>query len=347
MKVAIVGFGTAGGARLSGYRSVPGADVAAIVEPAPERRRVAAEQLPYGRVVASLDELLAQGGIDVVDVCTPPAYHVPLAHRALTAGCHVICEKPVAVSLADAQELIGTARSHGRLLYPSHNYGTSPMMRLLRQAVDGGIGRLESARFQILRDRHARGVRGFRPDWRRSRELAGGGILLDHGTHCVYMALRLFGELPAKISCTVGRPEGAPDAVDEEAAVRMDFGSAVCDIELSWRAGLRANHYSVTGTDGFLRIDDDRVTAEGPDGPRTLDLASPSRDQTHLDWFPPMFADFRQTLADPGRWHVPADEIAGTARVIETAYRSAAAGGAPLALDGDPSRPGLPTESPA
>lgn len=331
MKVAIVGFGTAGGARLSGYRSVTGAEVVAVAEPSPERRLRAAGQLPDGRVVASLGELLVQGGIDVVDVCSPPAFHVPLAREALSAGCHVICEKPVAVRLDDALGLIRVAEKSERLLYPSHNYGTSPMMRLLKDAASGGIGKPELVRFRILRERHARGADGYSPDWRRSRDLAGGGILLDHGTHCVYMALRLFGNLPERISCRVERPAGDPGAVDEVAHLRMEFAGALCEIELSWRGDRRTNHYSVTGPDGHLRIDDDTVSGRGPDGVWSSTLTSPSRDQTHLEWFPPMFEDFRETLGRPERWRVPAEEISGTARIIETAYRSADAGGVPLA----------------
>ncbi|WP_228972962.1 Gfo/Idh/MocA family protein [Streptomyces sp. DH12] len=330
--VAVVGFGTAGGARLSGYGSVPGAEVAAVVDPSPERRAQAARLLPHGRVLASLDELTAPGGpaVDVVDVCTPPAFHGPLTRAALAAGLHVVCEKPVAARGAEARELTALAAARGRLLFPSHNYGTSPLMRTLREAVDGGVGRLESATFRVLRDRHARGVPGYAPDWRRSPDLAGGGILLDHGTHCVYMALRLFGRAPVKLSCDVERPGGDPSAVDEAARLRLDFGDARCDIELSWISGERSNHYSVSGSSGWLRVDDGEVSARTAAGPWRRSLVSPSKDQTHLEWFAPMYEDFRRVLADPLLWDGPAREIVDTARVVEAAYASADAGGRPV-----------------
>ncbi|MFI6638941.1 Gfo/Idh/MocA family protein [Streptomyces sp. NPDC050504] len=352
VSVAVVGFGTAGGGRLSGYGAVPGVEVTAVVDPSPERRGQAARLLPGGRVFASYEELAASGDtrVDVVDVCTPPALHDRLTRAALTAGRHVICEKPVAVRGAQARELIALARERGRLLFPSHNYGTSPLMRTLRGAIDGGpaetgatgatgatgngadgpgggIGRLESATFRILRDRHARGVPGFAPDWRRSAELAGGGILLDHGTHCVYMALRLFGRAPAKLSCTVERPGGDPGAVDEAARLRLDFGDGTCDIELSWTSGERSNHYAVSGSDGALSIDDGEVTGRGRAGEWRRSLVSPSKDQTHLEWFAPMYEDFRRVLASPDLWDGPAGEIEDTARIVEAAYASAASGG--------------------
>ncbi|MGW2262229.1 Gfo/Idh/MocA family protein [Streptomyces sp. NPDC004749] len=336
MRVAIVGFGTAGTARLSGYRSVEDAEVVAVVEPSEERRGAAARLLTGGRVSATLDELFASGGpdaVDVVDVCSPPVFHVPLTRAALAAGRHVICEKPVAVRAEEARGLAREAAARGRLLFPSHNYGTSPVMRTLREAVaDRRIGRLESATFRVLRDRHARGVPGYAPDWRRSRALAGGGILLDHGTHCVYMALRLFGRAPEKLSCTVVRPGGDPDAVDEAARLRLEFGDARCDIELSWTGGERSNHYGVAGSAGLVRIDDGRVTVRSADGVRRYALVSPSKDQTHLEWFPPMYADFRRILADPALWHEPAREIVDTARVVETAYLSAAEDGRVMPL---------------
>ncbi|MFD6337877.1 Gfo/Idh/MocA family protein [Streptomyces sp. NPDC060131] len=333
MRVAIVGFGVAGTARLSGYRSVDGAEVVAVVDPCGERRDRAARLLPDGRVFATLGELLAADGADVVDICSPPVFHGPLARAALAAGCHVICEKPVAVRGDEALGLTREAAERGRLLFPSHNYGTSPVMRTLREAaVDGRLGRLESAAFRVLRDRHARGVSEYAPDWRRSRELAGGGILLDHGTHCVYMALRLFGCAPRKLSCTVVRPGGDPDSVDEAARLRLEFGEAYCDIELSWTSGERSSHYRVSGTSGLLRIDDGLVTGRSADGSWQHTLVSPSKDQTHLEWFPPMYADFRRVLADPALWHEPAREIVDTARVVETAYASAAEAGRVMSL---------------
>ncbi|MBU3864075.1 Gfo/Idh/MocA family oxidoreductase [Streptomyces sp. 4503] len=342
VSVAVVGFGTAGGARLSGYAAVPGVEVAAVIDPSPERREQAARLLPRGRVFASYEELAAgtDTPVDVVDVCTPPALHDPLTRAALAAGRHVICEKPVAVRGADARELIALARERGRLLFPSHNYGTSPLMRTLREAVGGGpsqqatgeegtggVGRLESATFRILRDRHARGVPGFAPDWRRSAKLAGGGILLDHGTHCIYMALRLFGRAPVKLSCTVERPEGDPAAVDEAARLRLYFGDGQCDIELSWTSGERSNHYAVSGSAGVLSIDDGEVTGRTAAGQWRRSLVSPSKDQTHLEWFAPMYEDFRRVLAAPRLWEGPALEIEDTARIVEAAYASADAGG--------------------
>lgn len=340
VSLVIVGFGTAGGARLSGYGSVPGVEVAAVVDPSPERRAQAARLLPHGLVLSSLEEVLAAApGVDVVDVCTPPAFHGPLTRAALSAGRHVICEKPVATRGAEARELTALARARGRLLFPSHNYGTSPVMTTLREAVaggfpasGGGVGHLESATFRILRDRHARGVAGYSPDWRRSPELAGGGILLDHGTHCVYMALRLFGRAPVKLSCTVERPGGDRSAVDEAARLRLDFGDGQCDIELSWTSGERSNHYAVRGSSGSVRIDDAEVTGRTAGGEWRRSLVSPSKDQTHLEWFTPMYEDFRRALADPGAWGVCAREIVDTARVVEAAYASADAGGRTVAV---------------
>ncbi|WP_320782400.1 Gfo/Idh/MocA family oxidoreductase [Streptomyces sp. CRN 30] len=333
--MAVVGFGTAGGVRLGGYASLPDAEVVAVVDPSPDRRARAAELLPGGRVAATLAEVLAPGAgpaVDVVDVCAPPAFHAPLTRAALAAGLHVICEKPVAAHAAEARDLTELARRHGRLLFPAHNYGTSPLMRVLSEAVAPGpgatgLGPPESATFRILRDRHARGVPGYAPDWRRSPELAGGGILLDHGTHCVYMALRLFGRAPERVSCTVSRAGGERSAVDEAARLRLRFGAGTCDIELSWTSGERSNHYAVHGPAGSVRVDDARVTGRAARGEWRRSLVSPSKDQSHLEWFTPMYEDFRRVLADPGRWADPAREIVDTARIVEAAYRSADADG--------------------
>lgn len=331
MRSAIIGFGVAGEARLEAYREVPNAKVTAVADADAARRERAAALDPAIRVYPLLEELLAAEDVDLVDICTPPTWHKPQTLTALSAGRHVICEKPVATTLADASAMVEASLRTGRLLYPAHNYALSPMMRVLGDTVrSGDIGEVRSLSFRILRNQHARGVASWQPDWRRSADVARGGILLDHGTHCVYMALRLVGAVPDAVACTVR--QATEGAVDEHTDLTLHFGQVDCRIELSWISDERSNRYAVCGSDGDVTIENGTVRVRGSRTRTDADQPSPTRDSTHREWFPPLFAGFTECLTDRGLRQAALDEIVHTARIVETAYRSARLGGQRLAL---------------
>jgi predicted dehydrogenase len=319
MRVAIVGFGTAGTARLGAYRQVAGAEVVAVVDPSSARLAGARDLQPQLRTYLTLSELFAMDRIDVVDVCTPPSSHVELAIQALDAGSHVICEKPVAFRTADARALAGAATRAERLLYPAHNYAFSPMMRMLTEG-KGKVGTPVTATIRIRRATHARGVGSWQPDWRRDPAVAGGGILLDHGSHCVYMVTRLFGARPGKVSATARWQE---DGLEEAIEVRLHFPDGTAEIDLSWVDDARTNHYGLSGSTGTLDITDGVAVFGGSGGSERRTLDSPTRSSTHEEWFADMFDDFAEIVSRPGRWDGPMDEILSTAQIIEAAYESA------------------------
>ncbi|MEU0519647.1 Gfo/Idh/MocA family oxidoreductase [Streptosporangium sp. NPDC006007] len=328
MRVAIAGFGTAGTARLGAYRQVAGAEVVAVVDPSPARLAEARDLQPGLRTHLNLPELFAADRVDVVDVCTPPSSHAELTTRALAAGAHVICEKPVAFRAADARALAEAATRAGRLLYPAHNYLFSPMMRMLTEAREEA-GTPVTATIRIRRATHARGVGSWQPDWRRDPAVAGGGILLDHGSHCVYMVTRLFGGRPAKVRATA---RWQADGLDEAINVRLHFPDGNAEIDLSWVDDARANHYGLSGPTGSLDITDGVAVFTGSRGGERRTLDSPTRSSTHEEWFADMFDDFTRIAGRPDRWGGPLDEILSTAQIIEAAYGSARSDGRLVAL---------------
>lgn len=140
--VAIIGAGI-GAEHAAGYAQLPDRfHVATICDLDEARGRALAETLPGAQWVASLDAVLADPAIDVVDVCLPPHLHVMAATRALEAGKHVICEKPLATSLEAADKLAALAAGKGLMLSPVFQYrygrGGAQMRALSRAGLTGG-----------------------------------------------------------------------------------------------------------------------------------------------------------------------------------------------------------------
>jgi scyllo-inositol 2-dehydrogenase (NADP+) len=183
-------------------------------EPAMELRAVLSSDpakvhrdLPTVPVVSTVDDLLADDGIELVVVAAPNAVHVELAAAALRAGRHVVVDKPLTVTVAEADELIALAAAADRRLAAFHQRRwDSDYLSLALSVHSGQLGRV--ATYLARYDR-------FRPEpadrW-RERPGPGAGLLFDLGAHLVDQALLLFG-LPSTVTADVGtqRPGAVVD----------------------------------------------------------------------------------------------------------------------------------------
>src|SRR4051812_3950468 len=135
--VAIAGTGFIGAVHAHAVRAA-GGTVAGVLASTPERSRAAADRLKAERAYAGAEELLADDDVDVVHVCTPNHLHAELAGRALEAGRSVVCEKPLATSLDEAQRLAGLAAGSGLCDAVPFAYRYYPTVREARERIASG-----------------------------------------------------------------------------------------------------------------------------------------------------------------------------------------------------------------
>ena len=186
--VGMVGYGLAGRLFHAPYIDVvDGLRLAVIATSDPDRQARAAAEHPAARVVATVDELLDSGDVEMVVVATPNRFHVPIGIRALDAGRHVVVDKPIAMDLPEAETLLNAASRSGRILSPYQNRRWDGDFQTLTALLeDGALGAIDSleARFERW------GVVG--EEWREQAEEAGGPHR-DLGAHLVDQSLVLFG----------------------------------------------------------------------------------------------------------------------------------------------------------
>lgn len=137
LRVAVLGAGMIGGVHIRSARAA-GAEVVGVLASSAERSRAAARHWELDVAYPDLDAAIGDAGIDVVHICTPNYLHVLQAGQALRAGKHVICEKPIATSAADARVLADTAAVSGRIATVPFVYRYHPMIRELRARVLAG-----------------------------------------------------------------------------------------------------------------------------------------------------------------------------------------------------------------
>ena len=157
----------------------------------------------YARMAQA--EAARSDGIEVVAITTPNHLHAPVARAFLEAGIHVICDKPLALTLAEGEELARLARQRRRLFALTHTYSGYPMVRHARELVSAGeLGELRYVQVEYLQDWLANPIppgQNKQADWRADPARAGrAGCLGDIGTHAYQLAAFITGQLPNELA---------------------------------------------------------------------------------------------------------------------------------------------------
>ena len=208
IRTGVVGFGLAGRVFHAPFvQAVPALELAAIVQRTGDSAKQA---YPDAAQVRSYEDLLASD-VELVVLGTPTPTHYALSKQALEAGKHVVCDKPMTITVAQAEELESLAAQKGVLLFPFHNRRWDGDFKTLRELIGSGrLGRIVSldSRFDRYRPEPKPGA------WREEEE--GGGLLYDIGPHLIDQALTLFGT-PFRLWASLrgDRDKGSvPDGVD-------------------------------------------------------------------------------------------------------------------------------------
>jgi predicted dehydrogenase len=339
LKGAIAGFGFIGASgHLPAYAGRKDVEIVAVADVCKPRLDAARALLPKARFYDSYQEMLArEDGLDFVDIATPPAFHRDIALAALRRGAHVLCEKPITTSVAEALELCEAARRYRRVVFPAHNYKHAPVVKFAVETARGGrIGTVRAVTLNTFRTTHAKGVREWKTDWRRDRKLSGGGIGMDHGSHSFYLTFAWMGALPTHVAAKALTLDSQFDTEDNLNCV-LTFPNGYAHCFLTWTAGVRKVIYSLQGTDGALVIDDDdwEVTTGKSSGQPRVEkgvIESHWKDASHKQWFDSLFEKFKAAMAAGDYLGTELREAVACIQIIETCYRSNAEGCRELAL---------------
>lgn len=189
------------------------------------------------RCLSGLDDLLAVDEVELVCVLTPPSLHREHVEAIAAAGRHVACEKPFALTLADADAMLEAAAAAGVVLSVFHNHLYFDEHQLARRLIDGGaIGEVEGVVINGLGGRPWSGAEGWHPDWRRTPVLGGGGALIDSGLHALYLTEHYFGTSPSWVSAVTVPPVGG-DRVETYAYTHLGFPTGVASVGSGWGGG--------------------------------------------------------------------------------------------------------------
>ncbi|MGP4063968.1 Gfo/Idh/MocA family protein [Oceanobacillus sp. M65] len=260
VRVAVIGCGSIAKHRhLIEYSLQPGVEITAVCDIVEERAKAAAEK--YGATAyTDYETLLKEEEVDAVSVCLPNYLHAPVSIAALEAGCHVLCEKPMATSREEAQQMIDAANKNEKKLMIAHNQRFVPSHQKARELIEQGeIGKIYSFRTAFGHG----GPEGWSVDgkdsWFFQKEKAFIGAMGDLGVHKADLMRYLLGEEFTEVAGFVESAAKEGSDVDDNAVCILKSTSGVVGtLAASWAYSAKEDNSTVIyGEKATLRLEDD------------------------------------------------------------------------------------------
>ncbi|GCE11340.1 Gfo/Idh/MocA family protein [Tengunoibacter tsumagoiensis] len=280
IRVGIIGVGFAGEASLKGFKKNPNVEVVALAGLEEDRLEYLSKTYAIANSYLSYKDLLQRDDLDAVSIGVPNHLHAPIALAAFERGLHVLCEKPLARTSAEAETMVEAATRANRVLQVIFNHRERTDVQTLKRYIDEGkLGNIYYAKAYWMR---RRGIPGA-GTWFVNKNTAGGGPLIDLGVHVLDMALFLLGE-PSILTVSAStynelgtrgvginiseRKSGVGSAYEVEdlasAFIRLSTGGTLL-LETSWATHSSAqDDYGVVlyGTEGGAEIRVKNYTTE-------------------------------------------------------------------------------------
>ncbi|NLO05835.1 MAG: Gfo/Idh/MocA family oxidoreductase [candidate division WS1 bacterium] len=320
---AIIGCGDiANKAVAPAINGQPDSELVAFFSNTPQRAEQMRDEHGAERALSDLDELLAADDIDAVYVASPVNRHAPETIAALQAGKHVLCEKPMALSVADAERMIAMAEEAGLRLGVAYYRRFFPVSRKIRELLDAqAIGKPIVCEISICSRPM---ITADNPKyWRLFPEQAGGGALMDVGSHRLDLACYFLGE-PATVT-------GLTDRLDRDDMAVPDIESLLCRMQCgthlhctaSWAISARADELMIRGTEGAIEA---RNYDRGPLVLRRGESVESFDLPPGENWHAPLIDDFARALVEGREPQITGRDGILATRIIEGCYRSSETG---------------------
>lgn len=249
LRFGLIGCGDIG--RLRAEALAKGGHRLSAVSDVDERRASAVAQA-HGAVTASdWQALLERDDIDAVIVSTPPALHEAMAVRALEAGRHVLCEKPLARNVDECRAMVAAAERTGRLLATGFNYRFYPSFALARELLDrGAIGELSH-----IRSYGGYSATGHNQPWVHDGEVVGGGALHDIGIHLIDLTRDFLGDVEEVVRFASGGVWNFAGCEDNGFLLMRSPVGRIATLHASWTEWGRYRFLiELVGSRGTIRV---------------------------------------------------------------------------------------------
>jgi predicted dehydrogenase len=328
LKIAFAGTGLIAGVHAGAAQKLPDVTLEAVVNHRPESMAAFATQFDIPRQYPNVADLLKDGDVDAIIVCTPNYLHAPQSIAALEAGVHVLVEKPMAMNAAEAEAMLAASQKSGALLMVGHVWRFDPDVRWLREQVTAGrLG-------EIIRTKgYCVHVNGGPAGWFTQKRLSGGGATADMAIHAVdTVRFLLSGPNPVSVYAHIGTYYNDFD-VDDTGVLIVNWDQGTTSyIEAGWWQPQVDGPQAATqlyGTAGFGRIFPSYLEIPNADKSEMERVESdlpPVEKRDKRDKFVPQMSHFLECIREGRQPNPGGVEGWVNMRVVDAAYESAETG---------------------
>lgn len=259
LKVGLVGAGGFGTKHLYGFSKNPNCKLTAIASRTEEHAKVASDEFNIPEVYAghdSWERMIENEKLDIVSICTPNYLHAPITLKALEKNCHVLCEKPIAITQEELNQIESMLHAKKLIFFTSFQKRYNPIFRLIKSVINEEIlGKITLVRYYFSHYGPYKSWKALSEEkWFFNARKAGGGVLLDLGVHCIDILRYLLGEFD-KVN-GVNFNTSCIDIDDEDNCnVLFRFKSGASGfISVSW-CNEPLETIELFGTKGYIKVD--------------------------------------------------------------------------------------------
>lgn len=327
LRIAVAGAGWISGRHLAATGETPLIRRLGVFDAIAEKAQTRVDEFDLPRRYETWEELLGDPEVECVALAVPPDVHMPMAIDALSAGKHVVSEKPMGRNVEECDRMIAAERSSGRRLFPVHNRVFGPAIAHVKEAMERGeIGEV----FLVQSS-------GFEPpslpnriSWLKT-ELSLGGVLLAQAVHPIYALRWLLGEVEG-VHLTNARTK-VVDMTREDttiASIRFECGAvATMTSTFAIAHGSLGHEINIFGTEGFFRISSDQRLSGilprvfGDELEHDIPVGDPN---ARSESFRNMWEHYATAIRTGGPSRVTSKDGRDAVAVVMAAYESAARG---------------------
>jgi predicted dehydrogenase len=326
IRIGIVGTGFIADYHAQAVNANPETKLAAVISRTLEKGEIFADRHQCGKTFLSSTACLKSGSVDALVLCTPNERHYPDAMEALHAGIHVLVEKPLACTVAQAEEMKAAANKAGRTLMTGHMWRVDPEVLYIRHLIEeGGLGKVYRTKSYGVHVNWGPG------GWFAQKDLAGGGALADMGIHALDTARFLIGDpIPVSVFARVETLFGDYDVDDTGTLMVTWDNGTVSYIESGWWQPYADGPEAATrlyGTGGYASLFPTELILPIAGFKNSCKPAFPARNEhCGQQLYTDQMADFAGAILGKKDSSCLADIGVVMVRIVEAAMESSASG---------------------
>jgi predicted dehydrogenase len=314
LSFALVGCGRISQVHLETLAREPHAKLSAVVD-IDGKVAASAAEANDAQAFTDIQKMLEDAHPDAVIVCTPPNTHRKLSEIALSAGAHVLCEKPLAITVEDAEAMVHAAEKAGRALMMASKFRYVQDVVKAKGIIESGIlGEL------ILFENEFCSRVDMKSRWNSRYEVAGGGVLIDNGSHSVDIVRYLIGPI-GSLQAIPGKRWQEIEVEDTSRLFLRCVDGTMAAIDLSWSIHKENPYYiHVYGTAGTLEVGWKRSRYRQSE---KLDWVNFGNGYDKFQAVGAQLSNFINTILGKEQPVITAEDAVESVRVIQSAYRTA------------------------